>query len=212
MNFPVPVMLELEAHGLAKRFGRRRVFADISFSLKPGQSLAVTGPNGSGKSTLLRLLTGLSMATAGKVSYTEGGRILRFDQFRRKLAMVAPYLSLYGALTAEENLRFLAGVDGRAVGRDEIAAVLDQVGLQDRGGDYVAEYSSGMQQRLKYAVAMLRSPEVLLLDEPSSNLDEAGKGAVLDLIQSFRDRAIIIIATNEKEEFVLADGTCKLGD
>ncbi|MBN2226530.1 MAG: ABC transporter ATP-binding protein [candidate division Zixibacteria bacterium] len=204
-------MIELEVTQLTKRFGRRRVFGDVSFALKPGQSLAVTGPNGSGKSTLLRLLTGLSLPTAGKVIYTEDGKTLGFEHYRRKVAMVAPYLALYGALTAGENLHFLARVDGRKVSDTDIEAVLHKVGLDGRGGDYVGAYSSGMQQRLKYAAAMLREPEVLLVDEPSANLDDTGKKAVFDIIAAYRKQAIVVIATNEKEEYSLADGICQLG-
>ena len=204
-------MIELEVRKLTKRFGNRRVFGDLSFTLKPGQSLAVTGPNGSGKSTLLRLLTGLSLPTAGKVVYSEDGKPLEFEKYRRRVAMVAPYLALYGALTARENLRFLARVDGRNVGKEDIAEVLRRVGLEGRGGDYVDAYSSGMQQRLKYAAALLREPEVLLLDEPSANLDEAGKKTAFDVIAAYRKRAIVVIATNEKEEYSLAAGICKLG-
>jgi len=125
---------------------------------------------------------------------------------------VAPYMNLYAALTARENLRFLARVAGYAIGNKAINDALDRVGLDGRGDDYVGDYSSGMQQRLKYAAAILKDPTVLLVDEPTANLDDRGKKMAFDLIKSYRPDTILIIATNEKEEATLAGEICRLGE
>ncbi len=204
-------MLKLEIENLAKRFGARKVFENISFSLITGESIAIVGPNGSGKSTLLRLIIGLNIPTKGKVVFSDDGKTLEFDAYRRRLALVSPYLSLYGSLTAKENLRFFAKVNGDKISDEVIDSLLSQVGLQGRGEDFVSAYSSGMLQRLKYAVALAKNPDVLMLDEPSSNLDESGKKAVSDIIESRRKNSILIIATNEKEEYALAQRQCQLG-
>ncbi|SYZ74153.1 Heme exporter protein CcmA [Candidatus Zixiibacteriota bacterium] len=204
-------MIRLEVQNLAKRFGARKVFSDINFTLETGQSIAVTGPNGSGKSTLLRLLIGFNYPTRGKVIFSEDGRVLEFDSLRRRLALVSPYLALYGSLTARENLRFFAHVNGDRITDERIESTLTAVGLGGRGDDFVAGYSSGMLQRLKYAVAVLKNPAVFMIDEPTSNLDDAGKKIVFDLIEARRREAIIIVATNEKEEYGLAERLCQLG-
>jgi len=204
-------MLKLDVQNLAKRFGARKVFENINFSLTPGESIAIVGPNGSGKSTLLRLIIGLNIPTRGKVVFSDDGKPLEFDAYRRRLALVSPYLSLYGSLTGKENLRFFAEVNGDNISDQEIESLLAQVGLQGRGDDFVSAYSSGMLQRLKYAVALAKNPEILMLDEPSSNLDESGKKAVSDIIESRRKNTILIIATNEKEEYALAERLCQLG-
>jgi heme exporter protein A len=204
-------MLKLDVQNLAKRFGARKVFENINFSLTPGESIAIVGPNGSGKSTLLRLIIGLNIPTRGKVVFSDDGKPLEFDAYRRRLALVSPYLSLYGSLTGKENLRFFAKVNGDNISDQEIESLLAQVGLQGRGDDFVSAYSSGMLQRLKYAVALAKNPEILMLDEPSSNLDESGKKAVSDIIESRRKNTILIIATNEKEEYALAERLCQLG-
>ncbi|MEP0827813.1 MAG: ABC transporter ATP-binding protein [bacterium] len=204
-------MLKLDVQNLAKRFGARKVFENINFSLTPGESIAIVGPNGSGKSTLLRLIIGLNIPTKGKVVFSDDGKPLEFDAYRRRLALVSPYLSLYGSLTGKENLRFFAKVNGDNISDQEIESILAQVGLQGRGDDFVSAYSSGMLQRLKYAVALAKNPEILMLDEPSSNLDESGKKAVSDIIESRRKNTILIIATNEKEEYALAERLCQLG-
>jgi heme exporter protein A len=204
-------MLKLDVKNLAKRFGHRPVFQDISFSLDYGSSIAVVGPNGSGKSTMLRLIAGLLMPTSGEAVFYENNKRLDFDRLRRKMAMVAPYLSLYSSLTAAENLRFFSEVDGLRIDRQKIEEILARVGLENRADDRVGEYSSGMHQRLKYAVALLKNPEILIIDEPSTNLDENGRKIVYDAINAIRKDCIVIVATNEKEEYSLAEGICQLG-
>ena len=204
-------MIKLEVENLAKRFGARKVFENINFTLSQGESIAIVGPNGSGKSTLLKLLIGFAFPTKGRVIFSDEEKKLDFDSYRRRLALVSPYLALYGSLTARENLDFFARVNGDLVTDEEIDQVLAQVGLEGRGEDFVAAYSSGMMQRLKYAVALLKDPAILMIDEPTSNLDEAGKKIIFDLIESRRTKSLIIIATNEKEESSLAEKLCQLG-
>lgn len=204
-------MYTLVADNLGKRFGSRKVFAGISFELKTGDSLAIVGNNGSGKSTLVMLLLGLYHPTRGKVAYTHNGSILDEDRTRETTSLVAPYLHLYDSLTAEENLVFFSTVAGENVTGKRINELLELVGLEGRGGDLVGSYSSGMQQRLKYAAALLNEPSFLFLDEPTSNLDDNGKQVVRDVIEEYRSKAIIIIATNEKEEYNLARQQCRLG-
>jgi len=110
-----------------------------------------------------------------------------------------------------ENLRFFATVGGYRVDDNEIEMSLEQVGLGGRGDDFVFSYSTGMKQRLKYATVILRKPKVFLIDEPGVNLDESGEKIVFDLINSLRSNSIILIATNEREEYTLADELCQLG-
>jgi len=204
-------MLKLEIDNLCKRFGKRKVFENICLKLKPGQSVALVGPNGSGKTTLLQTIIGLSYPDKGTVVFLEDNKKLDFDKYRRKLALVAPYLSLYGALTARENLHFFANVDGFRISNDKIEQILTRVGLEDRADDFVESYSTGMLQRLKYAVALSKEPQIILADEPTANLDEVGKQIVFDLISEWRKKNIVVIATNEKEEYGLVDQLCQLG-
>lgn len=205
------IMLSLEIAGLARFFGPRKIFDNISFTLKKGESMAITGPNGSGKTTLLKIIMGLLTPSKGEVIYNDNGKRLDFERYRRHLALVAPYLTLYDALTAEENLRFLTKIDGRQVEADEIEAVLYRLGLAGRGGDPVAAYSTGMKQRLKYALALLRHPMVWLFDEPTANMDESGKKIILDLIREIKKEVIVVMATNEREEAALVERQCQLG-
>ncbi|UCE25726.1 MAG: ABC transporter ATP-binding protein [Candidatus Zixiibacteriota bacterium] len=205
------MMYTLKAQKLSKRFGSRKVFTDIEFELRSGQSLAVVGPNGSGKSTLLRVLLMLWSATKGEVNYHCDGQPMDEPAIRSQTSFVAPYLNLYDHLTAEENLKFFATVAGDRITGKEVNHLLDRVGLEGRGADFVEGYSSGMKQRLKYAVALINEPGFLFLDEPTSNLDEDGKKIVTEVIEEYRKSCIIIIATNEQQEYALAEGICRLG-
>jgi heme exporter protein A len=203
-------MFGIEVNNLAKRFGTRAVFSGIDFSLESGQSIAVVGANGSGKTTLLKTVLGLIPPSSGQAVFRQDGKKLEFDEFRRKATLIGPYLALYGPLTARENISFLSKINGYTVEDSFIDHVLEMVGLPGRGGDYVEEYSSGMIQRLRYALAMIRNPDFIFIDEPTVNLDDEGKKMAYGLIESFRPDAVMVIATNEKEEYALADSVCKL--
>jgi heme exporter protein A len=204
-------MFTLIAENLGKQFGSRKVFSGISFELATGQSIAITGRNGTGKSTLLMLLLGIHHPTRGRVMFEQDGDKLDDTMIRVRTSLVSPYLNLYDQLTGEENLVFFATLAGINLTGKKIDHILARVGLEGRGVDRVGAYSSGMKQRLKYAVALLKDPAYLFLDEPSSNLDADGKRLVHDLIEERRRDSLVIIATNEVEEYSLADETIRLG-
>ncbi|MDF1544459.1 MAG: ABC transporter ATP-binding protein [bacterium] len=197
-------MYRLKGEGLSKRFGGLKVFSKLSFDLRTGDSMAVVGPNGSGKSTLMMVLLSIYRPTRGKISYLRDENSMEEAQIRSSVSLVSPYLNLYDQLSGEENLKFFATVAGESVTGKEIERLLEKVGLAGRGMDLVGGYSSGMKQRLKYATALLNKPAFLFLDEPTSNLDAAGKKIVSEVIEEYRSQAIIVIATNEQEEYSLA--------
>ncbi len=204
-------MYTLTAEKIGKRFGTRKVFADVSLQLETGQSLAVTGRNGAGKSTLVMILLGIHATTRGSIRYAHRGHVLEDCDIRDRVALVSPYLSLYDQLTAEENLVFLATLAGINLTGKLTDALLEQIGLEGRGTDPLSTFSSGMKQRLKYAAALMKKPDYLFLDEPTSNLDADGKKIVTQIIESLRSDSIIIMATNEEQEYELADGILHLG-
>ena len=204
-------MNRLLVEDLSKRFGPRKLFAHLNFELATGESLAVVGPNGAGKTTLLMTLLGLQRPTGGRVHYLEGNESLSDVDRRLGVALVAPYLQLYDQLTGEENLKFLVSVSGAAVTGKRINEILDRVGLAGRGGDPTGAYSSGMKQRLKYAVALSCRPSYLFLDEPWANLDADGRQRVSDLIGQVRSETVLVVATSDAEEAGLASEQLRLG-
>ncbi len=204
-------MFALKAVNLSKKFGQRTIFSDIKLELHSGDSVAITGPNGSGKSTLLKLLVKLTRPSSGEITHLADGKALDESDFRANVSFVAPYLNLYDQLSGEENLQFFTSVKGGNITGKGIESLLERVGLAKRGGDLVAAYSTGMKQRLKYALALSNNSQFLFLDEPMSSLDENGKAIVTELIDELRKKCIIVLATNEKEEYALGQQQCRLG-
>ena len=202
----------LFAESLAKRFGRRVLFRDLSFDLGPGDGLAVRGANGAGKSTLLQIVAGVQAPTAGAVRLRLGEGEVEAGERPLRVGFVAPYLNLYDAFSARENLTFLAHARRLPDAAVRIAAVLDRIGLGGRGGDLVRTYSSGMRQRLRLAAALLPAPRVLLLDEPTSNLDAPGRAVVEAVAAEHRaGGGILVVATNVEHEAALCDSAVEIG-
>jgi heme exporter protein A len=166
--------------GAGRRYGERAALRDVSLELQTGQTLVVFGPNGAGKTTLLRMLATLLRPHAGEVRVL--GRDLPADGWaiRGRIGFLGHEPLLYRELSGRENLRFHARLHGAAPGRVE--AVLEAVGMTSRGDDPIAELSRGMVQRLAVARAVLHEPELLLLDEPTANLDPAAAAQVQPLI------------------------------
>jgi heme exporter protein A len=194
-----PVSLTVD--GVAKEFNRRTIFRDVSFSLRSGESLAVTGRNGSGKSTLVKIICGLLSPTRGSLAYVVDGKPIEVDALKDHIGLVSPYLQMYDEFTGLENLEVLSRIRAdHDITADVIADAVRNVGLWDRRNDFVRTYSSGMKQRLKYAFAMLHRPEVLILDEPTSNLDAEGIVMVERCVKEQSSRGMLIVATNDSDE------------
>ncbi len=187
-------------------FNRRMVFKDISFEVKSGQVLSITGPNGSGKSTASKIICGIITPTSGQILFLNDGKIVDRDEIHRHVGFVAPYLELYGEFTALENLRIEAGARGlKNKSDDNLREILELVGLFNRRNDELRSFSSGMKQRLKYAAALIHDPDVIVLDEPTANLDVAGTEMVFELVDKFRKDKIVVLATNDEKEAALGD-------
>jgi len=204
-------MISLEARNLGKWFGRRKVFDEINFSLEEKSSLVVTGRNGSGKTTLLKILCGLIRPTKGEVKISFNGKTLTADESKNLFGLVMPDLELYGELTALENLVFLSRIRGLDPDKDELKEKIARVGLARREDDLVFSFSSGMKQRLKYAFALLNNPKILVLDEPTANLDQEGISLVDGMVSLQKQRGILILATNQEADLKYEDQIIQLG-
>ena len=199
------VTISLQVSGLAKAFNRRKVFSNISIVMRGSDSLTVTGRNGSGKSTLLKILAGLLSPSRGSIDFSVDEDPVSAGLRYRYIGFVAPYLQLYDEFSALENLEFFRKVRGLDVTRSSVIELLERLNLADRGGEPLRTFSSGMKQRLKYVFALLHRPPVLLLDEPSSNLDAEGIDAVQRIVADQKRKGIVVIATNNAGELDRSD-------
>ena len=208
---PTVSEISVEFRELSKRFGTRSVLTRVSGTLRAGRVVVVAGPNGSGKSTLMNILAGLIRPSRGDVEFRDGTTPIARARWCEHLGMAAPDMAVYEELSAIENLRFFARVRRMHRSDGELRTLLEETGLPAREhGRPVGTYSSGMKQRVKLAQAVLHEPPVLLLDEPSSNLDGAGHEAVARLVAAFRARSAVAVATNDPREVAWADARIDL--
>lgn len=203
-------MISLKTDALAKRFGARGVFRDLTFSASLGQTIAISGPNGSGKSTLLKTLLGIVEPSEGTITVSDSDRRLTRAERLDISVAVTPYFNLYEALSGAENFIFFCRLRGAGCSENDIESALETFGLGGRGSDRVGGYSSGMRQRLKFALALFLKPKLLFVDEPGANLDDDGREIVFRELGKLHDRALIFWATNESDELVHADRIIKL--
>lgn len=193
-----------------RHFGERTVLRNISFELKPGQTLAVLGRNGAGKSTLLRILATLLRQHEGEVEICGESLPRQAWKVRGRIGLLGHEPLLYRDLTGRENLTYHARLHRQAPAR--VQEVLEAVGMEKRAEDPVRSLSRGMVQRLTVARAVLHRPEILLLDEPRSNLDPAAGKLVEPLIG--RDSGVTRVITSHDPQAALseADLVLALGD
>lgn len=204
------VMMKLQAHKLAKKYNNTLVFRDVSLEADNG-IVGIAGPNGSGKSTLLKCLTFLLKPTRGTVTWMDGNNPVSIQEFRSRIGYAAPYINLYAELSCLENLQFLLRV--RNIERDErtLAEILDRVGLTKLEHQPFGQLSSGQQQRLRLAAALLPDPEVLVLDEPGTNLDQIGQSVVQSITEEWRESGrLLLLASNDATELDWCDRTFSL--
>ncbi len=187
-------MFTIKAHNISKRY-TYRLFSNISFTVSTGQSIAIVGPNGSGKSTLLKIIGSIVFPDTGSVEYFNHQDAIPAGNVFHYTGIVAPYIQCYNQLTLTENINFAFG----AVTQDAITLIkrLDLYQHKDR---MLHTYSTGMLQRAKIAMALLKKPPVLLLDEPGSNMDEYGRTILFEIIKEISSHTAIVVATNDSRE------------
>jgi heme exporter protein A len=193
----------IELDGLVRRYGERTALDGVSVTVPAGATLVVFGPNGAGKSTLLRVLATL-LRPQGGTARVLGNELPREGwKVRGRVGLLGHEPLLHRDLTARENLRFHARLHGVAFER--IDALLDQVGLALRGDEPIRELSRGMVQRVAACRAVLHEPDVLLLDEPTANLDPAAVEALEPLVGRSSGRTRVVTSHDPARGLAEAD-------
>ena len=195
----------ISLQGVTKIFGRRLIFNKINREFVSGNIYGLAGRNGSGKSTLAKIIAGLISPTRGKILHSFEGSNIIPEKVHDYLGFVSPYLVLYDEFTAYENLAHFFRIRGMNVDEGKIDLLLERFTLLDRRNDLLKGYSSGMKQRMKYAFALLHEPKVMIFDEPTSNLDNAGKETVYEIIKEQAANNLVIVASNEDSDLALCN-------
>ncbi|KAA3619588.1 MAG: heme ABC exporter ATP-binding protein CcmA [Calditrichaeota bacterium] len=192
---------------LTKIYNQQFALSGLNFDIDYGKCLCILGPNGAGKSTFIRILSTLSRPNQGDI-FIDGKSVFENPaEFRRKIGLIAHATFLYPELTAAENLKFYATLYRVPKPEKRADALLKTVGLAHRSNDRVRTFSRGMQQRLAIARAILNEPEILLLDEPYTGLDQSASQLLTDRILELKseNRTIVLITHNIQQGFQLAD-------
>lgn len=178
---------------IGKKYHRNWIFRNLNAQIATGEIVALTGHNGSGKSTLMKILSGYLTPSEGKIIFEDG-----LSNPELKFGFAAPYQNLIEEFTLIEHLKFHAGFRQPLIGMDEL---LEAAQLSDSRHKTIVEFSSGMKQRVKLALAFYFSGAAIFLDEPTSNLDEKGIAWYHSLVADWQKERTLIIASNQPDEY-----------
>ena len=186
---------QIKLHQLGKRYRFDWIFRQLDYQFEAGSSYAILGANGSGKSTLLKILAGHLTPTKGKIEFYQNKQPVRTDDIYRTVSYAAPYIELIEEFTLKESLRFHQRFQPLLADLTT-ADLLNMLQFDKAKNKEIKFFSSGMKQRLKLVLACCSATPLLLLDEPTTNLDEQGMEWYLDLIKRFTAERLVIVASN----------------
>jgi ABC-type multidrug transport system ATPase subunit len=196
---------------ISKRYNKQWIFKDCSYTIESGKKYAITGTNGSGKSTLLQCIAGATQLSKGNIEYTIQDAKIESDKAFQYLTFSAPYLELLEELTLTEmldfHLKFKPFYENIS-----IEFVLEKVNLITSKDKQIGNFSSGMKQRLKLALAFFSKSDLILLDEPTANLDAEGILLYKDLIKNHLHHRTTIISSNDVNEYDFCDKVINIED
>lgn len=196
---------------ISRRFNFDWIFRNIQYTFSAGNAYAIIGPNGSGKSTLLRVIAGQLTPSGGELHYQLHQNVIPVDQIYRHVTYAAPYLDIMDDFTLEESLHFHAGFKPWLKGLSH-AEVLAITQLQAHKNKQIRHFSSGMKQRVKLVMAVCAQSDILILDEPTTNLDEAGAQWYTELISAYCQDRIILVGSNQQREYTFCNAALNIAD
>ena len=197
-------MIRIDCKSVGKRFQFEWIFQKVDCNFQSENSYAILGNNGSGKSTLMLLLSGYSNCSAGKIVWNQNEKTIPEEQWYKHLSLSSPALELIEEFNLSELIRFQKKFKPFLNNMNE-ENLLDLIELSDAGKKPLKFYSSGMRQRVKLALAILSDTPVLMLDEPTTNLDETGVKWYLNMIDKYKGNRLIIVASNMEREYPFCD-------
>ncbi|WP_207429323.1 ABC transporter ATP-binding protein [Pedobacter sp. SYSU D00535] len=192
--------MKILLENIGRRFNREWIFKNLNYTFETGESYAILGRNGSGKSTLLQIIAGSLTPSEGRITYLQDSKKLDPDYVFPNLSIAAPYLDLVEEFTLTELINFHFKFK-RFYAHFDTPAVIKLLGLGSSRHKPLKYFSSGMKQRTKLALAFCSDTSVLLLDEPTANLDSQGIAWYRSCIETFSERRLVIICSNQEHEY-----------
>lgn len=196
--------MTITLNNIGRRFNRDWIFRGVDHTFTLGESYAILGPNGSGKSTLLQVLNGSLSPSTGTISYSFEDKPVDIEQVFNYLSFAAPYLEVIEEFTLSEMVDFHFKFKKYKEGVDK-KLLIELLNLPKSENKLIRYFSSGMKQRLKLILAFCSDTPMLMLDEPTSNLDTQGVEWYLNLVERFATGRLTIICSNQEHEY----GFCK---
>jgi ABC-type multidrug transport system ATPase subunit len=203
--------MTIDLKGAGRRFNQEWIFRNFSYQFKTGEKYAILGPNGSGKSTLLSVVLGNLSPSAGTVDYHHSGKQIRVEEIYQHISFAAPYLDLIEEFSLQETIDFHFQFKAFQEGMDA-EKVLHRLGLAKSQDKPLKYFSSGMKQRTKLALACCSDTPILLLDEPTSNLDVQGLNWYHDLISDYAKNRLVVVCSNQEVEYSFCDHFIQVTD
>ena len=196
---------------IGRRFNREWIFRGIDYTFENNGKYAVLGANGSGKSTLLQVLNSSLVPSAGTIKYFNGEKQIEAENIFNYLSIAAPYLELIEEFSLNEMIDFHFKFKYFKNGMDK-NAVADILNLEGSRNKLIKYFSSGMKQRLKLALAFCADTPMLMLDEPTSNLDGQGIDWYLGLVEQFSKNRLTIVCSNQEYEYSFCSNRLSISD
>jgi ABC-type multidrug transport system ATPase subunit len=204
--------MQIQVNAASKRFNKEWIFSNLNYSFTTGHHYALIGNNGSGKSTLLQIIAGYIGLTKGTIHWTNtAGKAIDSANIFQQISVAAPYLELVEEFTALEQIAFHQQFKPLQTGLNPME-LLEKIGLNKAADKQIRNFSSGMKQRLKLALAIFDQAPILLLDEPCSNLDQEGIQTYHQLMQAYAMHKLIIVASNDPQEYQFCSQQVSLSD
>ena len=204
-------MFRVKIQKASKRFHNEWVFKNLDLELVSGTTMAVTGGNGSGKSTFLKCLSGAIPLTNGSMEFELDSKSIAQENWFRTLSIATPYLELPEEFTLVEALNFHFQFK-RPLNQGSVKEIIVLMGLEKHQNKFISQFSSGMRQRVKLALALLSEVQLILLDEPTSNLDKQGIAWYADLVAQYTLDRILVICSNEPREYTFCEKKIRMED
>jgi ABC-type multidrug transport system ATPase subunit len=203
--------VKIVAEKIGKKYNKEWIFRNLSLVLQHNQSIAITGANGAGKSTFLQLLAGTTPASEGKITYKNDKLNFPAEEYYKYISYAAPYLELIEEMTIRELANFHKNFKpfSENISTEEF---LQKIVLEHAADKEIRQLSSGMKQRVKLGLALFSRTPIVMLDEPTTNLDNKGIDWYLNEINQQLNKRIIIISSNQKHEYDFCEDILKIQD